>query len=257
MSDYETIFDEQEFIPAFMTDISNARGLVLIKSTYVAAKRIAKMIPIMKRSISHGVHIVAYVQDPKDERFNNEESQQHIAISNAAANMLTTIGVELHFIPKVHQKVAIIDDCICWKGTLNILSFNDTFEEMTRYVSRGRVKDAIARHQLVHHATKNGRVPEWAVPQTIQAEAERKSLGTILARRRKALRISQKGLAKACQIRHATLSDIENGVVDPKLSTISRLCHALDCMPGPIPSFLQPAVISASSNDYQGISIDE
>jgi DNA-binding XRE family transcriptional regulator len=257
MTNCEQIFDEEAFVPAIIADISNAKGLVLIKSTYVAAKRIAKMIPAMKRSISRGVHIVAYVQDPTPEHFNTEESQQHLAISNAAASMLTAIGVELNYIPKVHEKVAVIDDCVSWSGSLNILSFNNTSEEMTRYVSRWRVKDTIKRHRLVHFATKDGRRPEWAVPPKREPEAERKSFGVYLATRRRSLQMSQRSLAKASGVSPGTLCEIENGVVDAKLTTIARICHALDCVPRVIPAFLLPTVSSASRNNYHGTLVDE
>ena len=36
----------------------------------------------------------------------------------------------------IHQKVAIIDDRICWEGSLNILSFANSRELMRRFESR-------------------------------------------------------------------------------------------------------------------------
>ena len=165
MKEYERIYDEQGFIPAFLADVDSARGLILIKSTFLAAKRIAKTIPALTRSIQRGVHVIVFAQDPRLDPFGNEESQERIAITEAAASMLTSIGVERHFVPKIHQKLAIVDDRICWKGTLNILSFNDTSEEMTRYFSRDRVNDTIRRQGLVEQACEANKLRSGPCPQ--------------------------------------------------------------------------------------------
>ncbi|MGH9551821.1 MAG: hypothetical protein ACRD3W_20720, partial [Terriglobales bacterium] len=106
----------------------------MIKSTYLASSRIAKMIPTFERCIKRGVHIAAFVQDPRS-KYNNDESLERIAVAEAAASMLTSLGIELFYVPKIHEKLAIIDDQILFSGCLNILSFNDTYEEMTRYFS--------------------------------------------------------------------------------------------------------------------------
>ena len=46
---------------------------------------------------------------------------------------LKSMGVRFDFMPRTHRKVAVIDDRICWAGSLNILSWNNTPEQMNRF----------------------------------------------------------------------------------------------------------------------------
>lgn len=53
-------------------------------------------------------------------------------------------------------------------------------------------------------------------------------LGTGILKIRKALGITQKELAKSCNLSHATLSKIEIGLVEAQEDTIDAICKALD-----------------------------
>mgnify|MGYP000318305260 CR=1 FL=1 len=53
-------------------------------------------------------------------------------------------------------------------------------------------------------------------------------LGAALRRRRKALELSQRHLSDRTALRQATLSDLETGEGDPKLSTLMAALAALD-----------------------------
>lgn len=46
---------------------------------------------------------------------------------------------------------------------------------------------------------------------------------------RKKLTITQTDLAKKCKTTQQTIAKIEQGIVDPKLSTLQKLADALDC----------------------------
>lgn len=46
---------------------------------------------------------------------------------------------------------------------------------------------------------------------------------------RKRLSLTQTDLAKKCNTTQQTIAKIEQGVVDPKLSTLEKLAEALDC----------------------------
>ncbi len=51
------------------------------------------------------------------------------------------MGVDIVLIPGYqHRKLAIIDDCVLWEGSLNILSQNISREFMRRILSESEVK---------------------------------------------------------------------------------------------------------------------
>jgi hypothetical protein len=52
--------------------------------------------------------------------------------AEAVVSQLQSIGVTVIQRSKTHQKIAIIDDRICWEGSLNLLSHSDTLEHMRR-----------------------------------------------------------------------------------------------------------------------------
>jgi transcriptional regulator with XRE-family HTH domain len=166
--------------------------------------------------------------------------------------MLSAAGILVHYLAKIHEKLAIIDDQILWSGCLNILSYNDTHEEMTRYHSRVRVKDAIARHKLERHASRNGRAPEWSLSHQRDDREARKHFGAYIIGRRQEMHISQRQLSSLADVGQSTLSQIESGAIDARLATIARICRALDCAVRPVPSFLVPSVASALYSNEAG-----
>jgi hypothetical protein len=51
--------------------------------------------------------------------------------------MLKSRGVEVVENPRVYQKFAVIDGCIAWYGSINLLSFVRTEESIMRLESKG------------------------------------------------------------------------------------------------------------------------
>ena len=67
-----------------------------------------------------------------------EHSQTYMCEDAAqAVSLLDKMGVEVVQQPEIHQKVAIMDDNVCWEGSLNILSHTgNTLEHMRRLIGR-------------------------------------------------------------------------------------------------------------------------
>lgn len=65
-----------------------------------------------------------------------------------------------------------------------------------------------------------------------------KSVGTLIAARRKALGLTQGELAERVNIEQESMSRIETGAITPSLSRLVSLADALDC---PVETLLRPA----------------
>lgn len=50
--------------------------------------------------------------------------------------------------PKIHRKVALIDEYICWERSLNILSQNDGYELMRRLTGKAIADEVLALLKL-------------------------------------------------------------------------------------------------------------
>ncbi|MGH9551125.1 MAG: helix-turn-helix domain-containing protein [Terriglobales bacterium] len=98
------------------------------------------------------------------------------------------------------------------------------------------------------HASRYGRVPQWILPDANRDECTRKTFGDYVIARRNELGMTQRQLAQVTGIRQAAICEIETGAIDPRLTTMARLLHALDCAVGPVPSFLMPYVAAALSS---------
>lgn len=121
-----TVYLQDTFIEALIEDLNRARALVLLQSPFVALPRLAHLEPAIKGCVQRKVRVCAFVQRPKNPNM----------YTNAALNALAGLGVHLNFREEVHEKIAIIDDLVAWDGSLNILSYKESKERMTRWIKR-------------------------------------------------------------------------------------------------------------------------
>ncbi len=112
-----SLFNEKNFWDAFFSDLSAATQSVAIVSPFATIKRSRVLVPRIEPLISRGVKVTVYTKPA-------EEHSQSYMIEDAAQviSLLDKMGVKLILQKEIHQKVAIIDDHICWEGSLNIFS---------------------------------------------------------------------------------------------------------------------------------------
>lgn len=132
------LYNQNTFYSAFTRDLSLARSQVIIESPFITSKRIAKLLPTIRRLTERGVQIVINTK-PIDEHSEEFADQADIAISD-----LQELGVSVLFTVGHHRKLAIIDESIVWEGSLNILSQNDSCEIMRRIDSQDSAKHLLA-----------------------------------------------------------------------------------------------------------------
>jgi hypothetical protein len=127
-----SLFNERNFWDAFFSDLISAKKSAVIVSPFVTTKRSRTLVPRIESLVARGVKVRVHTKPI------GEHSQAYMSEDAAQViSLLEQMGVEVVQQPEMHQKVAIIDDQICWEGSLNILSHTgSTLEHMRRLVGR-------------------------------------------------------------------------------------------------------------------------
>lgn len=116
------IWKEYQFYEQFLKDLVQAEKKVIIFSPFLAQKRVANLVDIFRFLIDKGVALYVITRPPTEKKKDTELVDLH--------KYLKEIGVKLIYREKLHEKVAFIDDKVCWLGSLNILSHSETSEFM-------------------------------------------------------------------------------------------------------------------------------
>jgi hypothetical protein len=132
------LYDQDDFYSAFMDDLKHAKHQVIIESPFVTDRRMNNLLPIFTQLRKRGVQIIINTK-PIDEH----ELSYSLQAENAIAN-LQALGVLVLLTSGHHRKISIIDKCITWEGSLNILSQNDSCEFMRRIFSEQLAEQMLA-----------------------------------------------------------------------------------------------------------------
>ncbi len=126
-----SVHNEKDFWSVFLTDLKAANESVCLVSPFITTRRTEFFLAEFEAMICRGVELKIYTRPVA------EHTQDHM--KEGAKNViseLTRIGAQVIQMPKLHQKVVLVDDSICWEGSLNILSHKDTLEHMRRLEGR-------------------------------------------------------------------------------------------------------------------------
>ena len=104
---------------------------MVIMSPFVSDYRVGMILTLIEGYTKRGIGVKAYIRQTKKE------------IELKAIDRLNSAGVEVVFMKRIHQKIAIIDDSIAWSGSLNILQHLNSHELMTRYSGPEHVKKLV------------------------------------------------------------------------------------------------------------------
>lgn len=130
-----SLHTEATFYQSFVADLKQCKRSVLIESPYLTTKRVAILLPVLSKLVKRGVVVTVSIRHPC------EHDAVLRAQAYAAMAVLHSVGVDLRLVTgHLHRKVAILDDCILWEGSLNILSQNMSTEVMRRTFSRSLVR---------------------------------------------------------------------------------------------------------------------
>lgn len=130
-----SIYNEQNFWPNFLYDVTQAKKRIIIYSPFITAVRTKYFIDRFYILKNNGVDITIYTSTP-----NNMSDPEKI---ENVITYLKKMGITVIVRPHMHEKIIIIDDEIVWEGSLNVLSHRDTHEHMRRIVSKNAVNELL------------------------------------------------------------------------------------------------------------------
>jgi phosphatidylserine/phosphatidylglycerophosphate/cardiolipin synthase-like enzyme len=124
------LYDETTFYKVFLKDLGKCQSEAIIESPFVTNRRLADLLPILKKLKMQYVRIAVITKDPRE---HDKEYVRDDAI--AALASLQTLGVQVIYTDGHHRKVAILDRKVLYEGSLNILSQNNSREVMRKIES--------------------------------------------------------------------------------------------------------------------------
>jgi phosphatidylserine/phosphatidylglycerophosphate/cardiolipin synthase-like enzyme len=123
------IYDNRSFFPVYSQDIRWAKRSILIVSPFVKQKRVSQLLQILQEPLDRKVEITV-VTRPAD-----DFTDKHKVTFKQSVRAMKDAGIKVIFKPKIHQKLAVIDQKTVWYGSINLLSFGSSEESMMRIVS--------------------------------------------------------------------------------------------------------------------------
>lgn len=121
------LYDEATFYNAFINDLKSSRRSVIIESPYLTERRALQFAKILKKLKKRGVSVRINTRDPRS----HDKLLEIQAWKAIRVLRQYDAKVYLHSDMR-HRKLAVIDDCILWDGSLNILSQARSKEIMRR-----------------------------------------------------------------------------------------------------------------------------
>jgi KaiC/GvpD/RAD55 family RecA-like ATPase len=133
--DDSSLHTEKTFWPAFLSDLRTVQSRLMIMSPFISLNRAGKLLEFFRALCSRNVNLRIYTKPPSEQGGSLAEHAEQVI------QQLQSIGATVIQRKGMHQKIALIDDRIAWEGSLNILSHNDTQEQMRRIEGVNAVKE--------------------------------------------------------------------------------------------------------------------
>lgn len=125
----DVIYDQVTFQNRFLQDIAQARQSLLIFSPLATPRRVQCLAAALEQCAQKRISVTVVMRSAESLPERSRKSAQ------IAVERLKSQNCSLIFQSDIHQKYAIIDDCIVWYGSINLLSFGSSQESMMRLVS--------------------------------------------------------------------------------------------------------------------------
>lgn len=223
---YEQVYTQATFFEALKADIALAKSRVVLYSPFLTLAGIERLESAIIESVRRMVACCIFMERPRewDDRDNVAISvlqRAKLKQTEIAVRTLEALGAHVNMLPRIHEKLAIIDHAILYDGSLNILSWNSTNERMTRFLDPLKALDSIEQHQIYCKFCTASAKPENLV---INASI----VGNLIAERRVAAGISIRQLANRVGVGRKAIYDIEAGRTMPNLDTFIRIANHLD-----------------------------
>lgn len=129
---------EKNFYELFINDLLQAKNNVIIVSPFLDIERINYFKPIFEKLRKNQIKIYVITKPFKVQQL-SEDLKQRIYQN------FKNWQIEVIEKPKLHEKLAIIDEKILWQGSLNILSHKTSSELMMRYIITNKTCEEILK----------------------------------------------------------------------------------------------------------------
>ncbi len=149
----------ESFYKAFSKDLVGAKSKVLLASPFTTNDGTERWMQTFRDLKARDVEIVGLTK-PLSEKDNSDASEP-------LHKNLSSVFKELRDVPRMHEKLAVIDQKIVWLGSLNILSHRNASEIMVRIDSPDFAQSLIDEYQ-------NGRFNKARGPKLTPEEMKKK-----------------------------------------------------------------------------------
>lgn len=137
-----SLYTQDSFWGAFFSDLQTASEQVTILSPFTSMNRTSQLFPFFHDLVRRGVEIKIYTRPPE------RQGGSLVEHAKEAIAKFEEYGISVILRNSMHQKVALIDHDIAWEGSLNILSHNNTEEQMRRLLGKNTVKEIKSNLEL-------------------------------------------------------------------------------------------------------------
>lgn len=132
------LYSQDTFYTAFLNDLNQAKTEVIIESPFITARRVNLLLPVFKKLRERGVRLIINTKPLYE-----HEPDFYVQVERAITE-LQGLGATVLLTGGHHRKLAVIDQCITWEGSLNILSQSDSCEFMRRIFSEQLANQLLA-----------------------------------------------------------------------------------------------------------------
>ena len=136
------LFTERNFWAQFFQDLKVVKDRLIILSPFLAVRRSSVLMNYFQSMRDRGIDIRIFTR-PKNQQTGKMVEQADIVIEQ-----LRRIGCKVIEKRSMHQKVAILDNTVLWEGSLNILSHQESGEQMRRFEGTATVEEIIRDLEL-------------------------------------------------------------------------------------------------------------
>lgn len=138
----DVIYNQSTFQNRFLQDIMQAQKSVLILSPFATARRVQWFSNVFAHCMQKHVDITIVTRTP------NSLPERSRKAAQTAIDRLKEQGCSICLRSGIHQKYAIIDECIVWYGSINLLSFGTSQESIMRLTSSSVARELMHAHDV-------------------------------------------------------------------------------------------------------------
>jgi hypothetical protein len=141
---------DKTFAETFRADLAECKSEAIILSPFIST-RARDYLPTFAQMAATGINVEVYSKPMGEQPPNLIQHFRSLEFN------LGQSGAHFYVRPGMHEKAAILDECVLWHGSLNILSHNDTRESMLRFDLPELARQVLAEFDLKRRSDPDDR----------------------------------------------------------------------------------------------------